>query len=74
MTSSLHILLRCDRRQRGDGDRPVKCRRMYIGAPSTDIAGVRQAAAADGWTFTPGKPYPHIGASDYCPEHPKEPR
>lgn len=69
MSNTLNILLRCDRKTPGPDGKPVKCRQLYIGPPSTDIEAVRQAAVAAGWTFKPGQPTRHIGAHDYCPEH-----
>lgn len=70
MSNSLNILLRCDRRITPPGeDKARRCRQMYIGPPSNDIAAVRELAAAAGWTWKPAKPYPHVGAQDFCPEH-----
>ena len=73
MSNSLHIILRCDTRIGADGDR-TRCPAYTIAASSTNIAEAREAAAAKGWTWKPGQPYPHINATDTCPDHSKEPR
>lgn len=67
MTHSLHLILRCDA-----GTRDDRCPGYFIGSSGLNIAEVRTAAhTAKGWTFTPGNPYPHIGATDLCPDHAK---
>lgn len=66
MSSTLHLILRCD-----TGTRDDRCTSYTIGSSSQSIAEVREAAAGKGWTFKPGKPYQHIGATDLCPHHSK---
>jgi hypothetical protein len=65
VTSTLHLILRCD-----TGTREDRCPGYFIGSAGLNIEEVRTAAhTAKGWTFKPGSPYRHIGATDLCPQH-----
>jgi hypothetical protein len=70
VSSSIHIILRCNAPP-GDGPR---CAAYLIGSAGEDIEQVRERAKAKAWTFSPGRPYRHVGAADYCPDHPRETR
>lgn len=77
MSTSLHVILRCDVRadlaQPGpDGRTSERCTGYRIGRTGQSVPEVREAAALSGWKREPGKPYPHIGGKDICPDHAKE--
>lgn len=64
MSHGLHLILRCDTRTDG-----TRCPGYFIGSGSRDIEQVREAAGTQGWTFRPGSPHRHIGATDTCKGH-----
>jgi hypothetical protein len=66
VTHSLHLILRCD-----EGSRNKRCSRYKISSAGQHIGELRDAAVAQGWTYTPGQPYHHIGGTDRCPDHSK---
>lgn len=71
MTHSLHVILRCDHKA-ADGDHaPVPCGEWIAAKTHLSVPEARDWAAEKGWTFKPGQPYPHIGATDLCPQHSK---
>lgn len=67
----MNLIIRCDHRVTHDGEpgKASRCRAYRIGPPSMSLPDLRAMAANDGWTHRPGRPYEHIGATDYCPDH-----
>lgn len=74
MTHSLHIILRCDQFTPDPQALGAKslCKAYVISSRGQDIEQARATAVDKGWTFVPGKPFRHISARDYCPDHKPE--
>lgn len=70
MTHSLHVIIRCDAKDTdpatGGTDR---CLSWVAALAHLSVPEARDWAAEKGWTFKPGQPYRHIGATDLCPKH-----
>lgn len=72
MTASLHVVLRCDFKgvSPATGE-PTRCSEWCAAQSHLSVPEARDWATGKGWSFTPGQPYPHIGATDLCPTHSK---